>query len=42
MRKWMGMALTMCLLLTGCGGEKTERLPVEEPSAKEMEPHTKI
>ena len=41
MRKWMGMALTMCLLLTGCGGEKTERLPVEEPSAKEMEPQTK-
>ena len=41
MRKWMGMALTMCLLMSGCGGEKTGRLPVEEPSAQETEPQTK-
>ena len=40
MKKWMGLALTVCLLLSGCGGGKTERLPVKEPSAKEAEPQT--
>lgn len=37
MRKWMGMALTMCLLLTGCGGEETERPPVMEESPAQEE-----
>ena len=36
MKKGMGLALASCLLLMGCGGEKTEQPPVmEEPPAQE-------
>lgn len=38
MRKWMGLALTICLLLSGCGGEKTEQPPAEEAPVQETEP----
>ena len=33
MKKWMGMALAMCLLLTACGAETTQAPEQEKPPA---------
>ena len=38
MKKWIGMALAMCLLLTACGGKTAQAPEQEEPAASEEEP----
>ena len=38
MKKWIGMALAMCLLLTACGGKTAQAPEQEEPVVTEEEP----
>ena len=38
MKKWMGMVLAMCLLLTACGGNTSQAPEQEEPVVTEEEP----
>ena len=45
MKKWMGMALGLCLLLTACSGETAQApeqeksaVPAEEPALTQEQP----